>query len=49
MTRSVVFSYHNYDDGNNGIFFDSEDPDDIDYDSDCCRNIFLDIANGYFD
>jgi hypothetical protein len=41
--------YNLYDDGNNGIWFREEDPDDELYDPKCCRNVYFDHACGYFD
>ena len=45
----MTLFYRFNDDGNNGIWFNEEDPSDELYDPKCCRNVYLDHASGYFD
>ena len=35
--------------GNEGIWFNEEDPDDINYNPKKCRNMYIDIAKGFYD
>ena len=35
--------------GNSGIWFSEEDPDDPLYNPKCCRDVYVDLACGYFD
>lgn len=35
--------------GNTGIWFNEEDPDDERYRPDCCRDVYVDLAMGCFD
>lgn len=47
-----MFSYYSCDpmiEANTGIWFNEEDPDDENYKPECCRNVYVDLAKGYFD
>jgi|APCry1669189883_1035261.scaffolds.fasta_scaffold14624_3 hypothetical protein len=35
--------------GNSGIWFNEEDPDDERYRPECCTNVYVDLARGVFD
>ena len=35
--------------GNSGIWFNEEDPDDESYRPECCTNVYVDLARGVFD
>ena len=53
MPKLFDYSYYGSCDpmieGNTGIWFNEEDPDDINYKPQCCRNVYIDLAKGYFD
>jgi len=35
--------------GNTGIWFNEEDPEDERYRPECCTDLYVDLARGYFD
>ena len=35
--------------GNTGIWFNEEDPDDVRYRPECCTDLYVDLARGCFD
>ena len=35
--------------GNEGIWFDEEDPSSLNYKPECCSDMYLDLANGEFE
>ena len=35
--------------GNEGIWFDEEDPTSLNYKPECCSDMYLDVANGEFE
>ena len=35
--------------GNQGIWFDEEDPSSVNYKPECCTEMYLDLANGEFE
>lgn len=53
--RNKVHNYSYYGscdpmkEGNEGIWFEEEDPDSLNYKPQCCTNVYVDLASGTLD